>query len=118
MILSGKYREELMQKLNSSPLRFYRIFINYHGIESYLERMSGALRAILTQVRCGNSKLRVHTGRIHKEEYHERVCRYCMSEDKVEDEYHVYLEFETFKRQRQGMGKKLCRKFSFFNLME
>mmetsp|Transcript_5112 Transcript_5112/g.6737 ORF Transcript_5112/g.6737 Transcript_5112/m.6737 type:complete len:231 (+) Transcript_5112:329-1021(+) len=103
--LSSHYRSWLMEKVqNSSPLRLYRTIKDFHGFETYLDRVTDPkTRKLLAEFRCGNAKLRVHTGRLHGEDYNDRKCRFCMKEDMLEDELHISLECECFHQQRQKL---------------
>mmetsp|Transcript_21075 Transcript_21075/g.27348 ORF Transcript_21075/g.27348 Transcript_21075/m.27348 type:complete len:107 (-) Transcript_21075:10-330(-) len=73
---------------------------------------------MLAEFWCGNSKLRVHTGRTQGEGYEERLCRFCMEEDKLEDEIHVSLECECFQSQRDRLCSYMLQRSPFFDRME
>ena len=119
-LLTTLYRGQLMAKVqHNAPLRLYRTLKDRHEFEPYLDRVSCvSARKSITEFRCGNTKLRVHTGRIHGERYEERKCRFCMDPEKLEDETHILLECECFQAQSQKLIKHLQRQFPFFNRMD
>ena len=119
VMLTSLYREGLMAKVqDSSPLRLYKMIKQNHGFEPYLDKINNQeTRSMLAIFRCGNTKIRVHTGRIHDEKYEERTCRFCMGQ-MVEDEIHIFLECECFNSLREKLLQYLQRKFPFFEEME
>ena len=62
-------------------------------------------RRLLTQLRCGNSELRVNTGRWEGLPREERLCELCAKE--TEDEAHFLLRCSYFAERRQGLFAKI-----------
>lgn len=83
-----------------SKLRLYRVLKSRWGKEEYLN-LPTEQRSLITELRCGTSRLRVELGRWRQEQREDRVCVLCDSYE-VEDERHVLLKCPVYANQRAG----------------
>src|SRR5690348_9309529 len=81
-----------------SKLRLYRVLKTRWGKEEYLN-LPAEQRSLITELRCGTSRLRVELGRWRGEQREERVCVLC-DRHVVEDERHVLLNCPVYAKQR------------------
>jgi hypothetical protein len=63
-------------------------------------------RRLLTQLRCGNSQLRINTGRWEGLEREERLCELCAEE--TEDEAHFLLRCPLFAAEREKLFSQIA----------
>ena len=77
----------------------YRIFKEVFEFEPYLTLLPEMLRIIFTQLRPGNRKLPIATGRWFNVDINERYCTLC-NRNEIGDEFHLLFQCDTLKEQR------------------
>ena len=77
----------------------YRIFKEVFEFESYLTLLPERLRILFTQLRLGNTKLPIKTGRWLNIDRKDRYCTLC-NRNEIGDEFHLLFQCDTLRDQR------------------
>lgn len=98
----------------TSKGRFYTQFKSLLNVEYYLQfDLPFYLRSAFAKFRCSNHNLNIEVGRHHNVPREERLCTFCLEKadiEIVEDEIHVFLHCERYKKYRElYIGKRLTK---------
>ena len=111
-----KWKESLYREVRtgSNKLRTYRRFKHDFKTEMYLKKpMSLNVKRSFASLRCGNSPLRIETGRYEGLAVEERVCELC--NNGVEDEFHFMILCPAFNTERRELYLSISDAIIEFN---